>query len=397
MADRDQNTRDTPEELCAKARKLWLNDPRQLDRVEEMYRTALLATKKVRQRSNKFRRIQALAKPDYRAAGEKMALILCQSGRSSRAKDGLAALGFNCRLADCALNYPMSEKEASQLAGTDTQHSPCLIYDNFLSPDELLKLRQIFQNPKASYWRDHNYRVEPPSPYFSYVYHLRKDSTKTFLGSLARRIQRHCRNAFPEIRRAKYVELWAHCRPHATGHQLHFDSDNEGRGGDVKNPICSTVLYLTDGCGGPSIITNQRLSDQHLATSGWLAHSAARRLVAFDGSVLHGVIPGKGAPSPSAGKQKNHRVTLMLAFWREIRIRDDESGRFGAARSLPAKANWSIPLLQPTTSNNDDFNSLGCSRQVDPIFLPHVYEDLDGQRLPKDQALPSYDTVFQGF
>src|SRR4051812_969890 len=43
---------------------------------------------------------------------------------------------------------------------------------------------------------------------------------------------------------ATHAEWWAHCRPHASGHQLHFDSDDEGRGG-VRNPSVSTVLYLS--------------------------------------------------------------------------------------------------------------------------------------------------------
>jgi hypothetical protein len=40
-------------------------------------------------------------------------------------------------------------------------------------------------------------------------------------------------------------QWWAHCRPHSSGHQLHFDSDDEGRG-SVRNPIISTVLHLSE-------------------------------------------------------------------------------------------------------------------------------------------------------
>ena len=42
-----------------------------------------------------------------------------------------------------------------------------------------------------------------------------------------------------------FQQWWAHCRPHSSGHQLHFDSDNEGQG-TVRNPIISTVLYLSE-------------------------------------------------------------------------------------------------------------------------------------------------------
>jgi hypothetical protein len=33
---------------------------------------------------------------------------------------------------------------------------------------------------------------------------------------------------------------------HPSGHQLHFDSENEGRGG-VRHPVASAVLYLSQG------------------------------------------------------------------------------------------------------------------------------------------------------
>lgn len=114
----------------------------------------------------------------------------------------------------------------------------------------------------------------------------------------------------------RWAEWWAHCRPHSSGHQLHFDSDDEGCGG-VRNPICSTVLYLSQDCGGPTLVTTQTRQGP-MADRGWLVHSKANRLVVFDGSVLHGVIPGNwhGRPLSAAGDEAvNKRVTWMVAFW----------------------------------------------------------------------------------
>lgn len=44
-------------------------------------------------------------------------------------------------------------------------------------------------------------------------------------------------------------EWWAHCRDHTSGHQLHFDSENEGVGigGQVRHPLFSAVVYLSEG------------------------------------------------------------------------------------------------------------------------------------------------------
>jgi hypothetical protein len=33
---------------------------------------------------------------------------------------------------------------------------------------------------------------------------------------------------FPEVKEAQYAEWWAHKRPYQSGHQFHFDTDNEG-------------------------------------------------------------------------------------------------------------------------------------------------------------------------
>lgn len=54
------------------------------------------------------------------------------------------------------------------------------------------------------------------------------------------RVRALAERSFPEVKEAKFVEWWAHRRPHSSGHQMHFDSDNEGRGG-VRNPIVRCV------------------------------------------------------------------------------------------------------------------------------------------------------------
>jgi hypothetical protein len=116
----------------------------------------------------------------------------------------------------------------------------------------------------------------------------------------------------------------------AAGHQLHFDSDDEGQGG-VRHPIITAIVYLSDNTspaqthpachagdvtapdhadsnrchthdaqrqgscsctqqdcvGGPTLMTDQVLGGP-LATQGWLAYPATNRVVFFDGRYLHG-------------------------------------------------------------------------------------------------------------
>jgi hypothetical protein len=150
---------------------------------------------------------------------------------------------------------------------------------------------------------------------------------------------------------------------HSSGHQLHFDSDDEGltrEGGKPVHPICSTVLYLDEGynhlitpllhplasllylyypritpllhpcyppitpslppclslphpyyplyytlitllsgVGGPTVITDQLLGGK-LAQNGWICFPKTNRLVLFDARYLHGVVPGRGVnPDPT--------------------------------------------------------------------------------------------------
>lgn len=77
--------------------------------------------------------------------------------------------------------------------------------------------------------------------YFSYVQEITEAGNKTLTGSVIRYIWKFlCSlDLFPGLGEAKLAEWWAHKRPHACGHQMHYDSDNEGIGG-VRNGFHTT-------------------------------------------------------------------------------------------------------------------------------------------------------------
>jgi hypothetical protein len=432
-------TYESPAAAVDAARKLWLSATCQLelDEVERLYRWAL-STKTTRDVGEKIHSDEPLKKrtkqsltddeggcglnrEQFNQAGEKYALLLCQSGRCRKAKKGLVSMGFTCRLAQQVLDYPSDDDYCkSNIDDTTTTSdireqnfkkkkqlsSPpcCQIIDGFLSKSEMERLRVVFESPTASYWTDHQYTVEPPSPYFSYVisldqirenkYNGGNNTQFGFIGQLIQKIV-SCpllNDRFPRLQsNAKFVELWAHNRPHASGHQLHFDSDDEGRGG-VRNPIISTILYTTEGAGGPSLVSNQKLTDSKVATQGWLAHPRSQRLVVFDGRVLHGVVPGKGV-------REGRRVTLMMAFWDDIKIRDGDEP--GSARPFPTPAinvtsSWASQLVTPLPGNSNNISHESCV-ETDPIQLDTIYETLDGKPWKRGMGMPSYDEVFQGF
>lgn len=407
-----------------KARKLWLSAETtdELLEVERLFKEALNAktsASSAHHKNNKIskqRRVQyaELSPSEYRKTGEYLSLLYCQSGRTLQAKKGLEYLGFTCRLSKCVLDYPTKPPVSNKLKRSKKNRGispedlspPCIILDNFLHESELQHLQSTFQDLQANYWTSHSYQIEPPTPYFSYVIDLHRSGSVEkeygFIAKLANQMRQspELQAKFPSLRQARFVEMWAHNRPHASGHQLHFDSDDEGRGGKIRNPICSTILYLSDdendtadvAAGGPSLVTNQRLSSTHLATQGWLAHPKALRLVAFDGTVLHGVIPGKGA-------QPGRRVTLMMAFWKQIRVRDEPTQ--GSARPFPTAnhseslLDWAIQLTDPTIPIS---NNRPCTmKETTPLVLPTVYETLDGEPWKASYGMPDYEQVFQGF
>jgi len=117
--------------------------------------------------------------------------------------------------------------------------------------------------PSSPFWASHGYicdGVRLASPFFSYVHSLRGPPASG-LDRAIRRLQRLAAAAMPEVAEAGHAEWWAHCRPHATGHQMHFDSADEGRGArGPRHPLVSCALFLTSSAGGPPV-------DSHKCTS----------------------------------------------------------------------------------------------------------------------------------
>lgn len=419
-------------ELCKQARTLWLSSAPDsfMTTVEQLYRSAWEridtptcgteerrsihvtgSNESKKQKLDSSETVEVDKKTSSatdwkRHAGEKLALILLQSGRTMEADKILITLGYPCRFAELILNYAEEKTVPSSTAGSPTASAvdpPCHVFDNYLHDNELRMLHSVFVDPKSSYWTEHNYTVEPPSPYFSYILPLKSDSLNgqnEGIHAMVRRLQDFLKPYF-SVQNATFCEMWAHNRPHATGHQFHFDSDNEGCTEVIRNPICSCIVYLSgNGIGGPSVVTNQRLSSQNLACiSGWMCQSRAGRMMAFEGKVLHGVIPGK------AGIQSNtihttpesRRVSVMFAFWKKIRIRDNEPGH-GAARLFPSTQPEWVHELQKPLLNGDTRSSAPPTTFAQPTFLPHVYETTSGGKpWTRMLGLPNYEDIFQGF
>jgi hypothetical protein len=83
----------------------------------------------------------------------------------------------------------------------------------------------------------------------------------------------------------------------------------------VRNPIVSTIVYLSEGSGGPTLVTTQHIADKTLAARGWLAFPKLNRLVAFDAEYLHGVIPGRSADQVTANAVLQSTICGLCGMW----------------------------------------------------------------------------------
>jgi len=295
---------------------------------------------------------------------------------------------------------------------------PARAFDDALPEAMLEKLRSVF-GPQSLFWQEHRYSclskcASEDVGYFSYTHELSERPCQNALDVIIRHILNCALPHFPDLKDARFAEWWAHCRPHASGHQMHFDSDDEGIGG-ARHPICSCVSYIQgdEAVGGPTLVTTQRLGDKSLASHGGLIFARPGRLCVFDGSVLHGVVPGRG-PAPAADRpDEQRRVTWMVAFWRDVAIRPfGPDGLPGSSRPLPDP---SAPLVgggrtytwhQALKLDEDTAASLAVGlppklKAVDPVPLPRIWEPVCGEATPDDVAkekcetMPDYNLCFQ--
>lgn len=214
--------------------------------------------------------------------------------------------------------------------------------------------------------------------------------SKSLLEQVAIITQHRLRERFPDVLKATSVEVWSHRRPTDGQHQLHYDMDeirlwkhrqlmleerqtkrrkthgdvernanieaipqkdrtHEACNDGVSCPIVSCVLTITVPaaskcclCGGkensaPTIICNQSImiGDGCQSNNGYLCFPVPNRLLAFEGSLLHGVIPGiPFAQTSNSGSEEsdiscsngcdgaeivnNHRITFMMGFWEAV-------------------------------------------------------------------------------
>jgi len=128
------------------------------------------------------------------------------------------------------------------------------------------------------------------------------------------------------------VDYWLQNRPPEHPKEYHSDTDTllcrkaEKRGRECRNAALSTVLFLDAGCGGPTLVFNQSFNRFGLVPRVpgeiIIVPCHANRLLAFNGSLYHGVAhPVMPKKSQAQCKGQNdqlsppRRLTLLANFW----------------------------------------------------------------------------------
>lgn len=343
-------------------------------------------------------------------------LELAQRRRIPELDARLSEAGFLFRLATPILSYPTEYNGLRAAAAGNTRHAGAdgrvCVLDSALDERFIASMRGAL-GPEAPFWTETGYLAGDVG-YFSFVHRLGAEAQGhggagaagfSVMDQLISAIRALMAARFPALAEAQYAEWWAHNRAHEHSHQLHFDSADEGAGG-VRNPIISTVLFL-EAAGGPTLVTAQARDSTALAQHGWLAYPRVNRLVAFDGSLLHCVVPGRATQ-----RSERRRVTVMVSFWRRLDVRDEHRAgdHLGPAKVLPPPSAPHAPRWCKTfaPAPGAGVPSSWASAQarsgpvvpVEPVWEPVGRAEREAAPTPATAAtvrqLPPYEALFQG-
>ena len=345
---------------------------------------------------------------NQREAKEALSLLLCQAGKMQDSYKYLRSCGFTWRLSKQVFNHQrVTDKDLTTAESQEYAQGK----DNSISEAALQHLRHVFR-PESPFWKEHHYDLSCNASrtvgYFSYKYPLRERKSCNSVEQIVDLVYKRIEGMFPQVKEATVAEWWVHSRPHCSGHQLHFDSDETriSQGGKPSHPICSCILYLEESghIGGPTLVTDQTLAG-NIATQGWLCFPKYGRLLAFDAKYLHGVIPGHG-PTPSKGKR---RLTFMVGFWRKIEAKDRGIDKPGPGQPFPgveSQYTWhkemqKTPELEMDKLEQGQKEDGKIEEDVQLQHVSSVWEPIDKEGstslLLQGMKLPGYTSMFQGF
>lgn len=237
-----------------------------------------------------------------------LALQGCQLGRFAQADAHLSALGLGARLSDAIWAEDCTDSLPPEFF--------VRVIDDGLPSELIAALRQAL-HPGSVYWEEHSYTAQELE-FFSHAHRMGEEVH--LVDQLIEALRPLLAQVAPRVAAgACLAEWWAHhrARDQWHGHPLHFDTHErllrDSRGACVQHPSVSTVVYLSDASPrfGPTLVTSQRPREPgEVAT---LVQPRRGRVLFFDGSYLHGALPGR--PWLAKPGDPERRLCIMVGWW----------------------------------------------------------------------------------
>jgi len=333
-----------------------------------------------------------------------IALSKLRDGDIEEAHEILQDVGYEYRYSDAAIlaglgegNTTKSKKKPKKMPTSKAcEHAE--IVDGALPDSQLSLMKEVFcaWDEEEDYWVSNRYHEA--SRFISWSHKL-GGPPKNGVEQVMWRIRELAERQFPDrMKDVGAVEWWAHSRPPKSGHWMHFDSANDNKGGRAT-PCMSSVLFLSEGPFPPTLVTdelhtsNDTTSEMSPDTTAWLVHPKENRLLLFDGTAMHAVIPGDPHPGPRAGR----RVTFMCVFWpKGVFCAQQSDGT--ERRPLPKSGAWAQTLGKKASKRKrgDEEEALpegGPSPEfIGQLWVP-VASEKGKKKKPKSVA---YGKFFQG-
>lgn len=300
-----------------------------------------------------------------------LAVLHSQLGNHIEADRHLSSLGFILKLTNSIFAPPvnshvMSKKGRLETSMRPKKSNPVVTFDDALPACLLQPLIAAF-SPSSVFWSEHEY---PTQEFFSY--NIRNDDKDSLIKQVSEYVRPLLECHFIDMNTASSacsVEWWCHRRDKSSAfaHQLHFDLDENALKGyktrikpkkvngkslpnsrsdeevsirDDLHPVVSAVLYLRGKNGAPTLVTDQTLDADSVASQAWLCHPVENRLLAFDGKLLHGVVPflpsTSAAGSTDVEDPDQYRITIMMGWWAKNFESSNAAGKAPKRKGVPA-------------------------------------------------------------
>ena len=360
-----------------------------------------------------------------------LALLLLQSSGGSK-KEGEALLwklGFRGRLSDAVLSYDLRHfspgREPTVVPPSPAAAAaPALVLDGALSEPHFKSLQSSL-SVASSYWSAHGY---PTSTFFSYNIPLQQPERRgrgksppppsDLLTQTVEVVLSLLRSHLPSLSGGSSspplsAEVWAHSRPSDGHHQLHYDLDELSLhlSGKPSSPLVSCVLYIDVPSpssvlsSAPTLLCDRRLDSTAAASNaGWLSYPLTNRLLAFDGRLLHAVVPGvvpppepvvRGGGGGGGGGGEGRRVTLMIGYWPSgVSTSRYDLSCLGPNMPLPRAAkvpSW-LKDLQPSA----DYSPVSDPVVGKLVYVPSVWVPVPAGKASDFGVLADEDVSFTG-